>query len=415
MKRRDFLTAGAILSLLVSAPVQAAKKAVAKKAPAKAPAKTSKTTKSSAKSSAQTKKGTKPERVESPADDGPTEAPSESRDTLNLPDEPAAQWRTYDLRSNIALTGVKGKVRLWLPLVQYKDTSWARSLGHSWQGNFTNAGIYRDPVAEMEVFYADWGEGTSNPQLQIISQVATQDRTFDVTRRNGLMERPEVLRRCLHSSDLVPTDGIVRRTAERAIGRVKDPLAQAKALYDWVVDNTNYDSQAKRVGGLNIGNMIEDGSLSGQSGDISLLFVALCRSVGIPARPVYGLRLDRSRLFGSLGANGELNAAQHCRAEFYTPGYGWIGVDPADVRKAVREEHLTTGDSKLAVLKKLLFGFWEMNWIGFNAAQDVSLRGSTGKPRPFLLYPEVETADGRFDSQDTNRMSYSVTATRVEG
>ena len=128
----------------------------------------------------------------------------------------------------------------------------------------------------------------------------------------------------------------------------------------------------------------------------------------------FGLRIDGSRLFGSLGASGNLSGAQQCRAEFYTPGYGWIPVNPADVRKAIRDENLSDGDPKLTVLKKLLFGFWEMNWIGFNAALDVSLRGSIGNPLPFLSYPTIETAHGRFDSLDTDRLSYNVTATHTE-
>ena len=66
------------------------------------------------------------------------------------------------------------------------------------------------------------------------------------------------------------------------------------------------------------------------------------------------------------------------------------------------------------MLKKLLFGFWEMNWISFNVAQDVGLRGSTGKTLPFLTYPVVETMDGRFDSLDSSRMSYQVSASRVD-
>jgi len=266
----------------------------------------------------------------------------------------------------------------------------------------------------MEVFYADWPEGVAKPQLQIVSQVATQDRHFDITRRGAVAERTEVLRRCLQATSLVPIDGIVRNTAERAIGRIKDPVAQGKAIYEWVVENTTYDPLLKSVGNVNIGSMLESGNLSGRSGDIALLFVALCRSIGIPARPVFGLRIDSSRLFGSLGVGGNLSSAQHCRAEFYTPGYGWIPVDPSDVRRAIREERLSLGDPKLTVLKKLLFGFWEMNWISFNVAQDVSLRGSTGKTLPFLVYPLVETIDGRFDSLDTSRMSYQVSASRVD-
>jgi transglutaminase-like putative cysteine protease len=396
LKRRDFLATSAILSLLAAAPAYAAKNAAAKKPPAKKPA---------------AKPAPKKPIAARPADEA---APaSEARNAISLPDEPD-KWRTYDIRSTVALNRVNGKARLWLPLAQYKDTLWERSLGHNWQGNFDNAGIYRDPVAEMEVFYADWADGVANPQLQIVSQIATQDRHFDITRRGAVAERTEVLRRCLQSTDRMPIDGIVRHTAERAIGRVKDPVAQGKAIYEWVVENCIYDPLPKRVGNIDIGRLLESGNLAGRSGDIALLFVALCRSIGIPARPVFGLRIDSSRLFGSLGVTGKLAEAQHCRAEFYTPGYGWIPVDPADVRKAIRDEHLNHGDPKLTVLKKLLFGFWEMNWISLNVGQDVSLRGSSAKTLPFLSYPQVETIDGRFDSIDGDRLSYQVSASRVD-
>ena len=411
MKRRDFLAATAILSFLASTPVEAAKKAAEKAKPAKPAAKT--TSKPKPKAKPATKKPVATVAPEE-TDEALPEPQPEPRNVISLPDEPAPQWRTYDIRSTFALNNVKGKARLWLPLAQYKDTPWARSLGHSWQGNFVSAGIYRDPVAEMEVFFADWAEGISNPQLQIVSQVATQDRHFDITRRGAIAERTEVLRRCLQSTDLVSIDDIVRRTAERAIGRIRDPLAQGKAIYEWVVDNTSYDPALKRVSNLNVGAMLESGNLFGRSADVALLFVALCRSVGIPARPVFGLRIDGSRLFGSLGASGNLNEAQQCRAEFYAPGYGWIPVNPADVGKAIHDEKLSNDDPKLTVLKKLLFGFWEMNWIGFNAALDVSLRGSSGPLLPFLSYPMLETADGRFDSLDTEHLSYNVTSTRTE-
>ena len=396
MKRRDFLATSAILSLLAASPADAAKKPAAKKPAAKSTSRSAKG-KPAAASSAEH-----------------AAAQTETHNVISLPEEPAAQWRTYDIHSTIALKQVNGKARLWLPLAQYKDTPWERSLGHNWQGNFENAGIYRDPVAEMEVFYADWTEGIANPQLQLTSQVATQDRHFDITRRGAVAERTEVLRRCLQSTKLVPNDGIVRTTAERAIGRIKDPVARGKAIYDWVVENATYDPQMKSVGNSNIGSMLESNNLSGRSADIALLFVGLCRSIGIPARPVFGLRTDSSRLFGSLGAGGNLSTDQHCRAEFYTPGYGWIPVEPSDVRKAILDERLSNGDPKLTVLKKLLFGFWEMNWISFNVAQDVSLRGSIGQTLPFLVYPVVETQDGRFDSLDTNLFGFQVSANRVE-
>ncbi|MBE2258682.1 MAG: transglutaminase domain-containing protein [Candidatus Accumulibacter sp.] len=347
----------------------------------------------------------------------PASSPAETvqRDVIGLPDEPPTPWRIYEVTSTIALDGIEGKSRLWLPLALHKDTPWQRALGHSWQGNFASAGIYRDPAAEIVVFYGDWNEGISNPQLQITSQIAKRDRHFDITKRGSAAERSDVLRRCLHSSSLVPTDGLVRRTAERAVGRIKDPVAQGKAIYDWVLENTSYDPAQPGIGKGDIEAMLDSGHLSGKSADIALLFVALCRAIGIPARPVFGQRVDVSRLFAGLGATGNLSTAQQCRAEFYTPGYGWIPVNPADVRKAIHDEHLSSNDPRLVVLSKLLFGFWEMNWIAYNSAQDVRLRGSNGRMLPFLAMPEAEAANGRFDSLDTRRFSYTVNASRTEG
>lgn len=47
--------------------------------------------------------------------------------------------------------------------------------------------------------------------------------------------------------------------------------------------------------------------------------------------------------------------AQHCWAEFYEPGYGWVVVDPADVRKAILEKERTVEDAK--PLNEDLYGF----------------------------------------------------------
>ena len=400
MKRRDFLAASAVLAMLTGTQAHATKKQPAKKPGAK-PAVKKKPAKRPAKAAA----------AAPAAAPEPEEPPP--RNAISLPEEPLPQWRNYDIRTIVTLTNYQGRARVWLPLVQYRDTPWERSLGHHWQGNFEAAGIYRDPVADMEVFYADWAEGVAEPRLELVSQIATQDRHFDITRRGATAERTEILRSCLQATELVPNDGIVRQTAERAIGRVKDPLAQGKAIYDWVVENATYDPVMKNVSHTNIGSLLENGPFAGRSTEISLLFVGLCRSVGIPARPAFGLRMDSSRLFSSLGATGDLNAAQHCRAEFYSPGYGWIPVNPSDVRKAVQSEGLSSFDPKLTVLKKLLFGFWEMNWASFNAAQDVMLRGSSGNALPFLVRPVLETGEGRFDDPASERFSYSVTAQRV--
>jgi transglutaminase-like putative cysteine protease len=394
VKRRDFIAASALLPLIGSSAATAAP-AAPKKKPAARPA--------------QKKPAPAPKKPVAPV-----EANEDRVAAASLPEEPAPRWRTYDLLTRIEVRQTAGTTRLWLPLAMFKDTPWQRALGHSWQGNFERAGIYRDPAAEMEVFTAEWKDGVL-PQLALQSRVETQDRHFDVTKKHCAPERGEILRRNLQSTELMPINEKTREIAERIVGRVRDPLAQGKVLYDWVADRALRDPEtpALAAGGIDTPPALADAL--GRNAGHALLFVALARAIGLPARPVFGLRCDYSKLLPSLGLLGELNRAFHCRAEFYAPGYDWIPVNPADLRQAVIAEKLSADDGKLAVLKKLLFGFWEMNWIGLNTALEVTPRDSSGKLLPFLATPYIETGAGPLDTADGERFSVSMQATRSEG
>lgn len=390
MKRRDFIAAATLLPIIGSSDAIAAPASSRKKSPAKPVAK---------KAAASASK---------PA---PVQANETRVAAAALPDQPVASWRTYDLTTRIEIRRTSGGTRLWLPLAMFKDTAWQRALNHNWQGNFERAGIYRDPAAEMEVFTAEWKDGVQ-PELELLSQVETQDRHFDVSKKHCAPERSEILRRNLQSTELMPINDKTREIAERIVGRIKDPLAQGKAIYDWVAERALRDPETPALSAGGIDTPPELANALGRNAGHALLFVALSRAVGLPARPVFGLRCDYSKLFPSLGALGELNRAFHCRAEFYAPGYDWIPVNPADLRQAVIAEKLAPDDGKLAVLKKLLFGFWEMNWVGLNTALEVTPRGSNSRPLPFLATPHVETADGTLDTADTDRFHVSIKASR---
>ena len=43
-------------------------------------------------------------------------------------------------------------------------------------------------------------------------------------------------------------------------------------------------------------------------------------------------------------------------------------------------------DARVAKARQQLFGSWEMNWMAYNFAHDVSLPGSNGAPVGFLMY-----------------------------
>ena len=152
--------------------------------------------------------------------------------------------------------------------------------------------------------------------------------------------------------------------------------------------------------------------------DLSRLARFLRSTSLIPTRDVYGLRIAPSRRgFKSLGlASDVATGAQHCRAEVYLVGFGWVPVDPADVRKVALEEppgNLPIGHEKVRDARPRLFGSWEMNWIGFNSAHDVVLPRSNAKSIGYFMYPQAETSNGRADSLDPDTFRYDIVVREI--
>lgn len=416
MKRRKFLAAASLLSLF------GGEAWAAKKPAAKAGAKPA--TKASAKAKPGARAGKKQPPARKPtgpvahtAEDPVIEKPPEGSSASRLPPvkapEPPLTWRSFEITTTVNLKKSGNRVRLWLPLPLNQDTLYQRTLGHVWNDNADSVSMRRLPDGNLEVYCCEWKSGVE-PQIQLTTTVTTADRLFDVTKRTVAPEREDILRRNLQPSSLIPNDDEAHRLGERIVGRIKDPVAQAKAIYDWVIDNTLYSPELHGVGNGDVRRQLEQRQYGGRSADINGLFVALCRGIGIPARCVYGLRVGSSRLFRSLGlTDDKATAAQHVRAEFYIPGYGWIPVDPSDVRRVIALEGISDRDSKLASLRKVLFGVWEMNWIAYNFGSDVALPG-TQTSIPFLLMPLLETGNTLVEGTDRNALPFTITARRID-
>ena len=211
----------------------------------------------------------------------------------------------------------------------------------------------RDPKYGAEMLRVEWAADQQSPVIEVTTQVQTQDRSL-VPGQGSAPPLSDAERKLnLAATELLPTDGLVKETAEDIVKGKKDDLAKARALYEWVVDNTFRNPKTLGCGVGDITAMIKTGNLNGKCADLNALYVGLARSVGLPARDVYGIRVVPSQFgFKALGAGSEnVTKAQHCRAEVWLPGSGWTPVDPADVRKVVLEEppgNLAMSDAKVA-------------------------------------------------------------------
>jgi transglutaminase-like putative cysteine protease len=326
-------------------------------------------------------------------------------------------WRAFEVTTRVEVLNPSGVTRAWVPLPLAEDTDYQKTVGHTWSGTEGSVQLARDPRYGAKFVVAEWPVGTSAPTLEVVARIATRDRRVDVTGpARGATEDPAVLRRYLEPSDLIRTDGIVAATAREITASAKTDGDKARALYEWIVDNTFRDPKVRGCGLGDITTMLETKNLGGKCADLNALFVGFARSVGLPARDVYGIRVADSADFKSLGKSGDITKAQHCRAEFYLAGYGWVPVDPADVRKVVLEEKpggLPLDDPQVQKARARLFGAWEMNWMAYNYAHDVKLPGSAGPPVAFLMYPQAETGDSRRDSLDPDQFRYTIKSREI--
>jgi transglutaminase-like putative cysteine protease len=328
-----------------------------------------------------------------------------------------AGWRTYEVVTRLEVTPPTGTVLAWVPLPLAQATSWFEPLGNRVGGNAESAQTVSDPVYGATMVAAKFRDGESAPVVEVTSRFRTRDRLVSMTPGSGETAAPSELKTYLKSTDLMPTDGIVRETALKATQGVNGDVARARAIYDWTVENTERNPKTRGCGSGDVRAMLEAGTLNGKCADLNAIFVALCRSVGIPARDVYGIRVATSpRGYRSMGPQpGVITKAQHCRAEFYAQGIGWVPVDPADVRKVVLEEApgLTLADARVKEARSFLWGGWEGNWMPYNFAHDLRLPGSSRAPVPFLMYPQAENAQGRLDSLDPDNFRYSIVSREV--
>ena len=332
-----------------------------------------------------------------------------------------AKWRSFVVITRVEPADTSSVTRAWIPVPLMSETSYFRRLGDTWTGNAPVTRLARDEKYDAGFVHAEWPGTEKAPVIEITSRFSTRDRFVDVTKPPTRAPREDaaILRTYLEPTTLIPTDGIVLETAQKIVKGQTTELAKARAIYEWIVDNTFRDPKVKGCGLGDVKTMLETRYLGGKCADLNALYVGLARAAGLPARDVYGVRCADSADFKSLGKGGDISKAQHCRAEVYLREYGWVPVDPADVRKVVLEEKpggsLPLTDPAVLKARAKLFGAWEMNWLAYNYAHDLKLPNATGKAIPFLMYPQSETGGTPKDSLEPAAFRYTITSREVTG
>lgn len=102
---------------------------------------------------------------------------------------------------------------------------------------------------------------------------------------------------------------------------------------------------------------------AGKCTDINSVFVDLCRAAGIPAREMFGVRINAD----------VITKNQHCWAEFYLPGTGWVAADPADVLKAVLTNSWDKSAAETLEKQEFYWGGSEAERLELSRGRDIVL------------------------------------------
>jgi transglutaminase-like putative cysteine protease len=172
----------------------------------------------------------------------------------------------------------------------------------------------------------------------------------------------------LRPETLVPINETFRTLAQQATAGKTSDLEQAKALYDHVIGRMRYDKSGT---GWGRGDAVYACDVrTGNCTDFHAYFIALARSIGIPARFAIGATIPADRNQGTIDG-------YHCWAEVLADGR-WV---PVDISEAWKNPKLTN----------YYFGHNPANRFELTKGRDlvVDPEPQSG-PINFLAYPLLE-------------------------
>ena len=308
---------------------------------------------------------------------------------------------TVSMEVDLSAYNSMEEVRLWLPYPMSDKYQLITNIKVS--GDFSEEAVFSDQVFQTPMLFARWDKDAKSRKLVF---------SYDV-------ERQEVVRRdfppaeakwdvsdyadYLKATSLAPTTGSVKTLADKITNGKATVLAKAKAIYDWILGNMYRDPNTYGCGKGDVCDLLE--KPGGKCVDIHSVFVALARASGVPAREVFGLRLAKK-------GSEDVSAWQHCWAEFFLPGYGWVPVDPADVRKAMLEKKLDLTDPKIIELGNYYWGGIDPYRVKVGTGRDLTLNPrQKGLPLNYLMYPYAEVGNLAPDWLDPKTFKYRITFT----
>jgi len=298
---------------------------------------------------------------------------------------------------NVRVSSGTQEVQLWLPYPVSDENQTIEDV--KVDGNFSQNGIYREKKFGNLALYSYWEKPNEEAKLSF---------SFKVTRKEVVKKDfpqketaiPLEVKDFLAPTSLGPTDGKVKEIARNATKGKKTTMSKARILYDYLIDNFARDPAIKGCGPGNVLPLLE--TKKGKCVDLHSVYVCLAKSVGVPTREIMGIRIPK-------GTEGNMTGAYHCWAEVYIPGYGWIPIDPSDVRKIILDKKIEKLE-EAKEYREYYFGAVDENRIRFGTGRDLTLSPEQKAGLlNYFMYPYVEVDGKPLDWLAQEDLKYEIT------
>jgi transglutaminase-like putative cysteine protease len=275
----------------------------------------------------------------------------------------------FEFVYRVKLPEIKGDARLWMPLAKTDafQTVTQEEISIPIQWEKVQDHDYGNDICVLHPQAADSGKTIELRYLVVRKEKAAYAAKGEDTTR---FLRPE---------KLVPVNETFKTLAEQATAGKKDNLKRGKALYDHVLGRMRYDKSGT---GWGRGDAVYAcDAKTGNCSDFHAYFIALARSINIPARFAIGATIPADKNEGAI-------EGYHCWAEFFAEGR-WV---PVDISEAWKNPQLAD----------YYFGHNPANRFELTKGRDllVDPAPATG-PINFLAYPLLEI-DGKIVKPETS-------------
>lgn len=202
---------------------------------------------------------------------------------LFVEDTGPGRWRTFEVTTHVEVLKPLGTTRVWVPAALVSATPFQKTLSNVFSSEGSTAKIAESKTDALGIVVAEFPAGVK-PTLTVTSRVATKNCAVDLSAvGKALQDNTTELRHFLRPTKLLPTDGIVEATAKEITKNAKTDVEKARAIYEWIIDNTFRNPKTRGCGIGDIRFMLESRDLGGKCADLNALYVGLARAAGLPA------------------------------------------------------------------------------------------------------------------------------------